>query len=73
MPEKSYSGIGISSDSQLSQSGIGIPAYGSVGTAGHGLVRHRPAIVDRQCGNKVKAKQSDRLQVDSSRLRDRKV
>ena len=46
---------------------------GQSGTAGHGLVRHRPAIVDRQCGNKVKAKQSDRLQVDSSRLRDRKV
>ncbi len=33
MPEKSYSGIGISSDSQFSQSGIGIPASGSVGTA----------------------------------------
>jgi hypothetical protein len=30
MPEKSYSGIGISSNSQLSQSGISLPHQGSV-------------------------------------------
>ncbi len=44
MPENSKSGI----DSQLLQSGVGIPVSGGQGqpvTAGHGLVPHCPAMV----------------------------
>jgi hypothetical protein len=41
MPEKSYSGIGISSGSQLSQSGIDIPTSGFSPVP---LVRHCPAM-----------------------------
>jgi hypothetical protein len=47
MPEKSLPGIGIFTGSQLLQSGNGIPASGSVRyTAGHGLVRHYPALLN---------------------------
>jgi hypothetical protein len=45
--EKSYSGISISSGSQLPQSGISIPASGFSPVplvSGHGLVRHCPAM-----------------------------
>jgi hypothetical protein len=46
MPEKSNSGIGISSDNQLLQSGIGIPASGFSPVP---LVRQCPAMEKSSC------------------------
>jgi hypothetical protein len=45
MPEKSLSGIGISSGSQLPQSDIGIPASEFSPDGGQRLVRHCRAMI----------------------------